>query len=162
MIWEICTLFSAHQDKCSHPSVTIQYYNIIDYIPYAVLFIPLIDLFITKLELFNLLYLFHSSPHNHLCQVLFYLLTICLFIMAKHLFLKGLHMEWDLTWYEVLRTWEMLASYDIQVPGCEITFWRHASELYLRNHKLCTEMCLLVPGIGFSLLLPEHQSGIHH
>ena len=73
-------------------------------------------------------------------------------------FFKGLHIEWDLTWYKVLRTWEMSASHDIRIPDCEITFWGQVSELFLGHHKLCPEIGLLVTAAGLSLLrFSEHR-----
>lgn len=57
-----------------------------------------------------------------------------------------------------LRTWEMPASHDSQIFCWEIS-WKQVSELFPRNHKLCTEISLLVSRTGLFLLLFLPEDG---
>ena len=98
MIWYFYTLQNDHNKSIanlvqfSKTKVTIQsYYNIVDYIPHAVHFIPMTHLFYNwKFVPLNLPHLFHSSPHTPplwqppVCSL--YLWVCFCFVTFVHLF----------------------------------------------------------------------------
>ena len=80
VIQESYTLFIAHQEKCCHPSVTIKYYNIIDYILYAMLLNPLTYSFYN--DVWPLIPWPTTTSGNHH----FVLLRVCSFVCFENIY----------------------------------------------------------------------------